>query len=294
MLYATSEDWVESQKLIDRDLPGTTTAMASDGFRRSCQRAWRDGPGDHEACGSPDIPSRSTSSRWPKTDDYQVRFVKLTESFAHTDISQLLWIRISVEQIMKSYSSIASRDKVTIDDFKRFIDDFQDFGFTLHLIDNSIPTAYADRFREADIFTPSSNGDSFMDMNEATYYIAYFYSGKVLSMKLLTNLAQNCVSQGLDPLLYNWVPASCFRLQFYGNYRQWWDHFPDLIKFYESLSASQQLDFQKALEKGSRRCGYSEHLFHGKLRFRCRYRVDPLHGRHVRPLRSQRRPDPRS
>jgi hypothetical protein len=112
--------------------------------------------------------------------DFQIDFIPQTQ-LTQTDVSQMLWIRIAVEQIMQSYSSVASRDRVSLSDFGRFIDDYQNFGFTLHLIDNSIPTAYENRFREADIFTPASNGDGFMDMDEATYYIAYFYSGKALS-----------------------------------------------------------------------------------------------------------------
>src|SRR5581483_7520634 len=52
-----------------------------------------------------------------------------------------------------------------------------------------------------------------------------------------------------------------FRQRFYGNYKQWWDHFPDLMNFYEGLSAKDQVTFQTALENGSRRCGYSEHKF---------------------------------
>src|SRR6185295_15393880 len=97
--------------------------------------------------------------------------------------------------------------------------------------------------------------------NEATYYIAYFYSGKVLSFKLLDALKAGCASQGLDRLLYTWVKASCFRQEFFGNYKKWWDHFPDLVRFYEGLTASQQHDFQVSLEKGSRKLGYTDDNF---------------------------------
>ncbi|HUP58741.1 MAG TPA: hypothetical protein VM598_14880 [Bdellovibrionota bacterium] len=257
-LYSVGEDLVESQRIVDEVYTATHELLPEE-FVRAANRLGSSDPATLKRVSRLTFLAQYFKPLFEQGDD-QVRFVRLRK-LSQTDMSRVLWIRILVEELMESYSTAAARDRVSLDDFKRVIDDYQDLGFTLHLIDNSIPDAYARRFREGNLFTLSSNGDAHLDMNEATYYIAYFFSGKMLSSRLLDTLAGSCERQGLDPLEFHWVKASCFRQVFFGNYRRWWDHFPDLIAYYESLNSVARQEFQVALEAGSRRFGHGEELF---------------------------------
>ncbi len=203
--------------------------------------------------------------------DKQITF---TPSFVHSlhDMSQIHWMRMVAEHMIKSYTTLgAGADRGSIEDLKALVADITPIGFAFGFIDPTVKDLHLRRFREANLFTYAANGDKFFDLDEATYYIGYLYSAAFLSSRIIKGVDARCPSLGKDVLGFDWHSAECFREEFYGNFRTYWDHFPQLVRFYENLTSYERVQLQKAMERGARRYGYTDQPV-------ARYDIDGLSG----------------
>ncbi|MGK5083967.1 hypothetical protein WDW37_11760 [Bdellovibrionota bacterium FG-1] len=190
------------------------------------------------------------------TDDNQITFTPM-QNHTLTNLSRFHWIRLAAEHLLQCYSSTPDHMKGTVEDLKKIVDDFGDFGRALHFVDTSIPDLHIKRFREANLFTFSSNGDQYIDADEATSYIAMLFSAATLSRRLREGTDSACPSLGTDLLGNNWKDPVCFKRELFDNFRAYWDHFPLLVRFYEGLKASDRILLQNAMETAARRYGIS-------------------------------------
>lgn len=190
-------------------------------------------------------------------DENRITFVnKLRYSLHH--LSQMHWIRLVAEHVLRSYSSHPDKDKGTVGDLKRLVDDYTEIGFALGVIDPTIQGLHEKRFREANLFLFVSNGDEFMDLAETTEYIAFLFSAGVLSDKILNLASSRCPGNLPDPLGTHWMTARCFRREYYRERNSFWYHFPELVAFFNQKDPRAQVQVLVAMEQGARRYGFSE------------------------------------
>lgn len=120
------------------------------------------------------------------------------------------------------------------------------------------------RFREANLFMPTSNGDAYMDESEGIYYLAFLFSAGSFSGQTFRDVTANsrdwsaCPIVGYDELHQAAVEARCFRDVYFGNPDVFWVNFPGLQAAYAKLSAQKQIELAESMEKAARRGGYSE------------------------------------
>ena len=188
-------------------------------------------------------------------EDSQVTFAPL-DHLSMMGLGRLLWIRIGAEEMLTSYAGQPDKGLV-VQELKKLIHDYQDLGFAYHEIDNTIPDAYAKRFREADLFTYASDGDGFLGLDEGTYYLSYFFSGNALSKKVRARMEPVCGQNGRDQLNWVWMDADCARREFFSHFSEFADHFPDLVAYWNGMDDAGRARFSQAIEKGSRLYGFS-------------------------------------
>jgi len=120
------------------------------------------------------------------------------------------------------------------------------------------------RFREGNLFMPTSNGDSYFDQVEATYYVSFLFSSSALSGRVYDRIRENsrewsaCPIIGVDELDQAAFDPSCFRKVYFGNPQTFWKNFPGLLAAYTNMSATEKATLANSMERAARRGGYSE------------------------------------
>lgn len=120
------------------------------------------------------------------------------------------------------------------------------------------------RFREGNLFMPTSNGDAFLDPVETTYYVAFLFSSSAFSGRIFNAITQNhpnwsaCPIVGYDELGQEAVEAKCFREIYFSNPQIFWNNFPGLQVAYAKMTFAEKAALARAMEIASRKGGYSE------------------------------------
>lgn len=119
------------------------------------------------------------------------------------------------------------------------------------------------RFREANLFTPSSNGDAFMDGIEGTYYLSFLFSSGSFSSSIFQDVANHsrdwsgCPIVGVDELGQDAFDPVCFRAVYFGHPEHFWANFPSLQVAYAKMTADQKTDLALSMEIASRTGGFT-------------------------------------
>lgn len=190
-------------------------------------------------------------------DERQLKFSNDTP-YSRRGLSQYLWMNLAVRHLMASYSSAPLKDRATLLEVKQLFDDFTELAGEFKFLDPSIADTYMKRFRDANLFTLVSNGDSTLDIEEGTYYFAYVASISALSNKILVHMKEQCPALGTDPFGWPWHAIDCFRKEYFANSEKFWSPFPEMIKYYGNLKAKQKAELEKSIETGARRFGLNE------------------------------------
>ena len=194
-----------------------------------------------------------------KTTDNQITFTAQDRiSLGH--LQKLLLIRMGAEQLLQSYGT-GTGGTFVVSNMEHLLSDYQEIALGLHFLDATVANTASKRFQEADLFTMVSNGDGAIDINEGVYFLADFLSAENFASRIRTLAEVPCGNGTYDSLNWEWMEASCFRNKFFGGYLDLWDHFPHLLYFYNSLSSTDQVAFQKVMEQSTRFYGYSQAPF---------------------------------
>lgn len=177
--------------------------------------------------------------------------------FSLSDLSRYHLIRIVVERLLKTYSSLSMKDKGLVEDLKILVSDITPLGASFYILDPTIPNIHARRFQEANFFTLASNGDQYLDLDESVYLVAYYLSLTSLTERIVKLTQPLCGGDEKDAYQVRWMEVGCFRKVFFSHLDSIWDRIPGLLNLYKGLSASDRTDIEQAIEKGARRYGYS-------------------------------------
>ena len=188
--------------------------------------------------------------------DNQVTYAYLLRHSLH-NVEMLHWVEMAAEHLLASYSSVSTRDKGTLDDLYNLIHDYIVIAEDLNLV-HDVANIHEKRFGEADLFTYASNGNNFLELEEAVYTIPILISTLVLSSRIQNTIELDCSTDGLDDVGRKWMDITCFRERFKGEHRSFWDHLPLLVDYYGRLDATGKSSLHKSIEEGARRYGYSD------------------------------------
>lgn len=173
-------------------------------------------------------------------------------------MTQMNWIRLVAQKLMRVYSTPENPTRINFEGFSRVFSDFRELGAALGGIDKLVPDFDRRRFREANLFTFNSNGDDWLDLDEATYFIAFLYSAGTLTQRMQAAIDQDCPSLGPDHMRGHYMEIACAQRALYSRWETLWDHFPGLLEHYRSLSDKDRRRLTYAMERAARPFGVKD------------------------------------
>ncbi|MBY0470586.1 hypothetical protein K2X30_05405 [bacterium] len=198
----------------------------------------------------------------PQNDDYRISFF---------DLSQKNWARQLSRIFLAGYSNQKTLEQnqlgVNIEEFKIFVSDLLDVLVDIRALDKRFKdTAYLRRFREANLFVYSANGNGLMELDEVSDLLVFLVSTKKLAERMHYGIMKECGCILDNPktpggpqeckLDDNFgkpmVDASCYKTRFFNSFETYFDHMPGLASYYRSIDSTLRRSMQDALIRASR------------------------------------------
>jgi hypothetical protein len=183
------------------------------------------------------------------------------------DLSEANWMYSLARLMTAGYAEDPARaatdddetQKVTFEEFKRFVDDIHDGGVDLKYIDPKDPHLAEKRYREAELFTFAGVGDEYVSTRQTAQLLALMISGQRLADRIYDGaLAAKCKTYGPDPYDYLLIDAQCYRDYLFGHTDAIWSNLPRMAAYFKTLSGKGLDDFKHAMEDGARKQGYND------------------------------------
>ncbi|MGE0614820.1 MAG: hypothetical protein AB7P04_04200 [Bacteriovoracia bacterium] len=193
------------------------------------------------------------------TEEYQM---EMRFNLPHTllNLRQFHWYEMLASHLIRVYSDRKDGTSGTKANFRQFYDDFTPIGIDLKVIDKDVPNTFEKRYREADLFTHTANGDGLIQVSEATHLAAVLTSISLLGKQVEEKVEPICSVAGVGRSVEgNWMNVDCFRKENGAILGDTWTHFPYLADFYKASSDADRKNILIAMEKGGRRYGYSQY-----------------------------------
>ncbi|MGZ3686961.1 MAG: hypothetical protein ACXVBW_01590 [Bdellovibrionota bacterium] len=191
-------------------------------------------------------------------DDGEMSFAFNRSDLRHSyhDWAQKIWMHRVARVLLNSYSR-PGESSVDVSAFKQFYADFKEIGVELRFfMQNDDGRDIPSRFREANLFTFSGNGDSRLDESELSQLFTFILSSKNMGDRVHKIAAQKCSSGKLDsagePMLF----ADCFRLRYFSQFERIYAQMPELAKAYRELyqdssKYNERMAFEQNLIQGA-------------------------------------------
>ncbi|HUP58669.1 MAG TPA: hypothetical protein VM598_14520 [Bdellovibrionota bacterium] len=244
--WSTGQAWLE-QRFSGRERGKLSRAQLAPGQPNASQPAsvqallsmWPALPGalDPEATGRLQIPGNW--SEVPKG-------VRLEEYESY------LWRGELSHWLIRGYSANGA-GSLKEPELVRFYQDARPLGIDLKFFDPVIDTAPAKRFRDANLFLFSSNGDDRLGVAEMTELLGFLFSGKRAGDDSHVEIAGQCQTGALDPYGYATIEPGCYREKYYGRFETHWARLPGLKRFFAGLSGAQRTELGRLLEESARK-----------------------------------------
>ncbi len=135
-------------------------------------------------------------------------------------------------------------------------EDFKDLMFDLKAFDPRTGNTGKRSFQEANFFTFSGNGDSYMNQRETFEFVSLLFSAGLSSSSSVYKdmLLAGCAkingkthADDVDPLGFYYLNESCFQTQFRLNFSKYFDNLPEMAKFVSQLRPEEWQEFYTTL-----------------------------------------------
>jgi hypothetical protein len=135
-------------------------------------------------------------------------------------------------------------------------EDFKELMFDLKAFDPRTGNTGKRSFQEANFFTFSGNGDTYMNQRETFEFVSLLFSaglsssGSVYNDMLLAGCAKatgKTLSEDVDPLGFYYLNEKCFQTQFRLNFSKYFDNLPEMAKFVANLKPEEWQEFYSTL-----------------------------------------------
>jgi hypothetical protein len=188
------------------------------------------------------------------------------------NLSQFSWLRAVTRLFIRSYAEDPVRAEnyggVTIKEFQELYRDLAPIGEEIGFIDprtterdferGTDPASF--RFREANLFTPSADGNHLASINEIVELMSFLFSARARGASIHQEIAslENCeISDRPDFFGKPKVEARCFRREYKEGIEDFWRGVPELIEYYRNIDHERQTQFFNYFEEASRAEGRS-------------------------------------
>jgi hypothetical protein len=177
------------------------------------------------------------------------------------NLNRMSWYEIGATLLMQSYGS--SSDSIgkaaTVDDLQFLIDDLAPFLYSIHMQNPLKTGAGAARFLEANLFMPTGNGDTLMNLPETAEYLAFIMSGSHQEARIKSEAMVTCPQQGWDvPLKLPRYDINCFRANLKTNFASIFENMPLLRDEVATMSPADRATWDQTLELAAKGSGYNQ------------------------------------
>lgn len=200
------------------------------------------------------------------------------EQTRHTEnnLARLSWLEIISRQLLDTYGHVCSGGECagSLADLQTLVRDFSPLLDTLGKVHPLVCDVDKKRFREANTFMPSSNGNRDLDVREVTEYLAFLLSANAQSQRVQKALFESA-APGLPPVCPPLLDANgaprldphlgiplydiqCFRENYFARIDEFWAQYPKLLSHYRTLPANRRTGLQASIETSARRLGYNQ------------------------------------
>jgi hypothetical protein len=172
------------------------------------------------------------------------------------------WVNLSraiVRLILRSYAMDINRVNnyagITVDEANAFYADIRPAATEMNLFDLRNDNFMTSRFRDANLFTPSGNGDAYADFNETNELVLMLLSGVQIDGMISPEVQKICpvtpsTTGYADDATMNF---NCFQQGYYQNMPTAFSSLPDFLKYAYGLSHD---DYNTMLTNLMKAAGY--------------------------------------
>lgn len=208
--------------------------------------------------------SVSVATSTPKAEGLRVKNGE-TETWSFQELAFLNLIRVPTSVIMASYSEVLAEDNskvsflyqiLKVEQIRAIYSDFKQFGSEMSLFDLRGEDTASRSTREADLFTPSGNGDYLVQFKELFDLFSILWSGGELGVSRFKSLAQSegCELKEMDFFKKPYLQMECASHSFQKHFDPIFPQFPDFGSFIKTFNQDQWDSFYNDVLVVSRVC----------------------------------------
>lgn len=166
-------------------------------------------------------------------------------------LAQFHWLNIISENLVSGYAQDPARKDISLTraELKTVVNHLDAFCKEMLFFDPLGEDVDKKRFMEANLFTPSSTGDHFVDVQELSELFAYLLSGSANGKAVQQEMISVCPFKDLPEYGYPRVELECFNKNFMLNFERYLEYMPNLLSFYKSLTSKEKHIFYEAVQR---------------------------------------------
>jgi hypothetical protein len=135
--------------------------------------------------------------------------------------------------------------------FSTWYDDFNELGLDLKAFDPRKGNSGPSSFIEANLFTPSANGDTVMDYKETFEYVSLLFSVGLATSEQIQNDLEVCKIKKTDVFGYFYQRETCVKKQLRLKFADYFDNLPGMSRYVAKLTDPEFDEFFKYLKAAS-------------------------------------------
>lgn len=161
-------------------------------------------------------------------------------------------IRAGVRLVNRGYSRQVERaiDAAAIeeDEVQEFYSQVRSVGIALGIMDPRSRLAGVRTFKEANLFTSNSNGNNFMEIEEAVEIVSILISSGNISRSMFKSLEPTCATKEKDAILgFSLLLNSCAQKEIKRQFSYFFPNLPEMGKYVEGMSDAEWDGFYYSL-----------------------------------------------
>jgi hypothetical protein len=189
-------------------------------------------------------------------------FFDRQEKHSLNNLNRMSWYENATVHLLDAYatSSDAYGKAALLGDLTWLVDDVQPLFYAFGMFHPLKTGIDSKRFREANLFMPTGNGDDKMNLPETAVYIGFIFSASAQASRIseLTLKGKDpCPTKGWNvPLKQELYDIQCFRTRWNANLGEILVNMPRMQEEYRSMSQAQREEYYRVLEGAAKMTGY--------------------------------------
>lgn len=178
---------------------------------------------------------------------YQIISAKLSQSYNQQSLSQLNLNRLVTRILIRSYGTSLSRilnyQGITLPEAQKAFVDLKPVAVKMGLLDEDNNTFADSRFREANIFVPRANGDSYVSFQEGSDLVGMIWSGVNLDSALKKDLIRICLNGQTNTTSATTVGLSCLLKVYHQQMPLYMTSLPEYLSYMRNTGGAEWSEY---------------------------------------------------